>query len=134
MADQLPERGRIGGPAAADDVHGDARLDQHVGQRSATAQGADLDLALVVLKQSAGQQAQLLRRAAAVERVDDVEDALFQRGCLGESSVNCIVPPISLAVQTGVAFPSRSDVATVAVGFNPRTSGPHPACPDGEGG
>ena len=38
----------------------------------------------LVLRQSAGQQAQLLCRTRAVERVDDVEDALFQQVCPSE--------------------------------------------------
>ena len=41
--------------------------------------GADVRLEFVS-GHAAGQQAQLLCGAAAVERVDDVEDALFQLG------------------------------------------------------
>ena len=76
---QSPERRRIGEPAATDDLDGDAAAGQHVADRPAAGQGADVHLELV-LRQSAGQQAQLLCRAGAVERVDDLEDALFQRG------------------------------------------------------
>ena len=119
MANQPPERRRIGGPAAADDVDGDARSGQRVADRSAAAQGADVHLEFV-LRQSAGQQAQLLCRTAAVERVDDVEDALFQRRCLAESipgrigflpnefgEIEClpIVPFARPGVQVGTAGP-----------------------------
>jgi hypothetical protein len=75
---QSPEGRRVGGPAAAKDMDGYSRPNQPLAHRSAAAQGADLDLEFS-RRHPAGQQVEVLRGTCAVERVDDVEDAVFHK-------------------------------------------------------
>ena len=80
MAHQPPEGRRIGGPAATDDMDGNARLGQQVADRPAAAQGADVQSRIRLRGSPRASRHSCWAVPRAVERVDDVQDALFHVG------------------------------------------------------